>query len=42
MNYKPRLLAAKLHRLFDHFPVVIVAGARQVGKSTCFAPAISL
>lgn len=28
------MLAAKLHRLFDRFPVVIVAGARQVGKTT--------
>lgn len=34
MAYKPRLLAAKLRRLLDRFAVVVVCGARQVGKST--------
>ena len=30
----PRSAAARLLRLIEHFPVVVVAGARQVGKST--------
>jgi predicted AAA+ superfamily ATPase len=34
MIYKPRLLTSRLRRLLAHFPVVIVSGARQVGKST--------
>jgi predicted AAA+ superfamily ATPase len=34
MNYKTRALAAKLLSLTEHFPVVVVSGARQVGKST--------
>ena len=34
MIYKPRILAAKLRRMVQHFPVVIVSGSRQVGKST--------
>ncbi len=32
--YLPRLLTDRLLRLVDHFPVVVVTGARQVGKST--------
>jgi predicted AAA+ superfamily ATPase len=34
MNYKERMLSAKLKRLAEHFSVVVVCGARQVGKST--------
>lgn len=34
MKFKPRLLATRLHRLIREFPVVVVSGARQVGKST--------
>ena len=34
MVYKQRLLAQKLHRLIARFPVVVVSGARQVGKTT--------
>lgn len=34
MNYKQRLLADKLISLTQHFSVVVVSGARQVGKST--------
>lgn len=37
MNYKPRLLAEKLRRMVAQFPVVVVSGARQVGKSTLLA-----
>ena len=37
MRYKPRLLAARLIRLIREFPVVVVSGARQVGKSTLLA-----
>ena len=32
--YIPRHLARRLHRLVSAFPVVVVTGARQVGKST--------
>jgi len=34
MVYKPRILENSLRRLIMGFPVVIVTGARQVGKST--------
>jgi len=34
MRYKYRLITARLKRLVDSFPVVVVSGARQVGKST--------
>jgi len=34
MFYKKRLLAERLKRMLGHFPVVVVSGARQVGKST--------
>ncbi len=34
MKYKPRILADKLKRMVARFPVIIVSGARQVGKST--------
>src|SRR3990167_8544603 len=33
-SYKKRLITDHLHRLFERFPVVVVSGARQVGKST--------
>lgn len=33
-EYKNRLIEKKLTELFDHYPVVAVLGARQVGKST--------
>jgi len=33
-NYKPRMLARKLHRLSGLFPVVVFAGTKQVGKTT--------
>ena len=32
--YRPRQAAARLGRLLEHFPAVVVVGARQVGKST--------
>lgn len=34
MQYKERLLTSRLKRLVQTFPVVVVSGARQVGKST--------
>lgn len=34
MTYKPRILAGKLKGMLQRFPVVVVCGARQVGKST--------
>lgn len=34
MIYKERLLTPRLQRLIQTFPVVVVSGARQVGKST--------
>ncbi len=34
MNYLKRLLEDKLTRLASHFPVLVLTGARQVGKST--------
>lgn len=34
MKYRKRLLEEKLKRLGDYFPVIILTGARQVGKST--------
>ncbi len=35
--YHERILTNRLHRLFSVFPVVVVSGARQVGKSTLLA-----
>jgi predicted AAA+ superfamily ATPase len=32
--YIPRFLTSRLQALFGAFPVVVVSGARQVGKST--------
>lgn len=32
--YRPRQVSSRLLRLARHFPVVVVSGARQVGKST--------
>ncbi len=37
MMFLPRSLAARLRLLIRHFPVVVVSGARQVGKSTLLA-----
>lgn len=34
MNYKNRLLEAKLTAVAEHFPVIVLTGARQVGKTT--------
>jgi len=34
MRYRPRFIQNRLVELLDHFPVVCVLGARQVGKST--------
>lgn len=34
MNYRKRLLENKLKRLSQHFPAIVLTGARQVGKST--------
>ncbi len=34
MNYRPRLLERRLLRLAMYFPVVLLTGARQVGKTT--------
>lgn len=36
MNYKKRLLEDKLTLLSQHFPIIVLTGARQVGKSTLF------
>ncbi len=33
-GYRKRLLTDRLHQLFKRFPVVVISGARQVGKST--------
>lgn len=33
-NYKNRRISQKIKKLIDAFPVVVVSGARQVGKST--------
>jgi len=32
--YKERLISQRMRRIVDHFSVVVVSGARQVGKST--------
>ena len=34
MQFAPRLLSARIVRLVEQFPVVVLSGARQVGKST--------
>jgi predicted AAA+ superfamily ATPase len=34
MNYKKRILSGKIQQMLQHFAVVVVSGARQVGKST--------
>ena len=34
MDYKHRIIEAKLDELFRYYPVIAVLGARQVGKST--------
>ena len=34
MNYKDRLITKRLRTLVSNFPVVVISGARQVGKST--------
>ena len=35
--YHQRILTDKLERLFSVFPIVVVTGARQAGKSTLLA-----
>jgi len=37
MDYKHRIIEAKLDELFLYYPVIAVLGARQVGKSTLVA-----
>lgn len=37
MKYRHRAIESKLETLSKHFPVVVVTGARQVGKSTLLA-----
>jgi predicted AAA+ superfamily ATPase len=37
MKYRHRIIESKLKKLKEHFPVVVVTGARQVGKSTLLA-----
>ncbi len=37
MRYKARLLGSRLRRMVERFPVVVVSGARQVGKTTLIA-----
>lgn len=41
MKYRSRYLESRIKRLFEHFPVVVITGARQVGKTTliehCFS-----
>ena len=39
MKYAKRLLTSRLHELAAYFPVVVLSGARQVGKSTLLAHA---
>ncbi len=34
MDYIPRLITGRLEQMADNAPVVIITGARQVGKST--------
>lgn len=34
MKYKERLISKRLLHLTEHFPIVVISGARQVGKST--------
>lgn len=40
MRYKLRILAQPLRRMLARFPIVVVSGARQVGKSTLLAHAL--
>jgi len=35
--YHERMITDRLERLFSIFPVVVISGARQVGKSTLLA-----
>lgn len=37
MKYRHRLIETLLKKVQNHFPVVVLTGARQVGKSTLFA-----
>jgi uncharacterized protein len=37
MNYKYRACSERLRRYIENFPVVVISGARQVGKSTLLA-----
>ena len=34
MQYRTRFLSSKLEQYLRHFPVVVLTGARQVGKTT--------
>lgn len=34
MKYIPRIITERLVKLFNHFPVVVITGARQTGKTT--------
>lgn len=40
MDYKRRAIERRLVRMIEHFPVVAVCGARQVGKSTLLRHAL--
>lgn len=40
MRYRPRILTDRLTRMLAQFPVVVVCGARQVGKSTLLRHAL--
>lgn len=40
MQYKSRIMTGRLVRMVENFPVVVVSGARQVGKSTLLAHAL--
>ena len=40
MKYKPRILTQPLERMIERFSVVVVSGARQVGKSTLLQHAL--
>jgi predicted AAA+ superfamily ATPase len=35
MVYRPRWLTPLLHRAIQDHPIIVLTGARQVGKSTC-------
>ena len=41
MHYKDRVLTSRLHQMLQRFPVVVVSGARQAGKSTLVGHALA-